>query len=72
MDANTKGDLKMGTYKDSNIEPELGDIVLLNGSEVEVANIRLDTSTMITNCAWEGKLCLDSPSEFEFVRRKVI
>lgn len=60
----------MEKYKNSDIQPELGDIVLLNGTEVTVANIRLNTGTCVTDCACDGKLCLDTPSEFEFVRRK--
>ena len=61
----------MEKYKDSDIQPELGDIVLMNGhQEVTVAHIRLNTDTCMTNCAWDGKLCLDTPSTFEFVRRK--
>lgn len=61
----------METYKDSNIEPEIGDVVLMLGVEVTVTTVRLDRSTMITDCSSDGKLCLDTPSDFQFIRRKI-
>ena len=60
----------METYKDSNITPKIGDVIEMNGAEVEVEYIRLDTTTMFTDCSFDGKLCLDTPSNFKFIRRK--
>ena len=59
----------MCTYRNVKLKPMVGDVVLQGSHEVAVKEVRMNPKLGFSNCSFGGKLILDTPWSFDFVRR---
>ena len=59
----------MSRYRNVNIKPMEGDVVMQSGREVVVREVRMNPKLGFSNCSFGNELILDSPWQFDFVRR---